>query len=1200
MPPYIFKRIALLGFAICYSVNVATAADPPNVVVFLMDDMGYGDSRVYNPAAKVAMPNLEAMAAKGMVFSDAHAPAAVCAPSRYSVLTGNYPWRGRLENGTWLFHQRSQIFPGQKTLGHLMQNAGYQTAFIGKVHLGGTVFSKTTGKPVKWKLDYQDIDFDRPTTETPASQGFDYAFELPQGIQGPPYIAFENGRLVGSAESLKIWEAGNYGNSIIPKTGFGSADWDSSMAGPTLTHEALEFINQHLQTNQKNGNRQPFFIHYCCQSCHIPHSPPLDLDGTPIKGVTGDPHLDILFEADVTLGKIVDRLRQSGELDNTLFLFTSDNGGLSRGRGKGQALGGHDSCAGLRGSKALIYEGGHRVPLIARWGDGTAAGSVIPPGSHSDAIIGLQDIYATLSELTRQALPVNQGLDSQSFFKILRGQTGAPSREFLMVQANNGKGPGQRLMKMLRQGNWKLITTKELEPKELYNLGDDLMEENNLIADPAQQTRVKIMQAELTRIRNGERSTPPLTLKQIESLPSPLSTSVNTLDLFAPQKSLLMKVKSEGTGQIKRQGEQWRVTGKSPLTVRFVPRDGEAWDISQWNLAGVPVETQNEGVTIIDAKLENSKPLGWSRHAVGLGVAPAGQPTMIGFIFPKFEATYDGPDIFRDQLAKPNGHRMHWRRFFPNDVRALKLEIRSSRDTIDLLIDNPILAWAKDAEVEKKLYQLPYLDALGQVRALEWPGKSRDANELRDSLKTELSRAADKPTNPEFTRYGGWASGPKLKATGHFRTQKHEGKWWLIDPDGHLFFSVGVCSAGFDSRTKVTPERRQANFFEWLPEWKDPLHQIGIPRRGKAEVNFAAMNYRRALGENWNSEARAGIHDRLRNWGINTLGTWADQSLQQDGRTPYTLIASMWWQSERHFPSPFRADFESDLRKILKKYQWAKDDPYCLGLFLGNELEWPDRFTPAIYSMDKTEPTKIWALDRLKEKHKDLIVLNKVWGTNFSKWSEVLESKSDSIPKAAFQDIDPLYFDFAQAYFSKTRKIINEMLPNKLYLGCRTHRGPNVLGRAALGHVDVFSVNVYDSKVRSSQVPDNIDIPVLVGEFHFGASDRGVPSPGLSGVWDQRQRGLAFANYLASALANPRYVGIHWFRWLDQSAAGRQDRENHQCGFVDVTGRSYTEFVDVVAQATQAMYPARASIDIPRLRVLESLIRPSDSANPPR
>ena len=152
---------------------------------------------------------------------------------------------------------------------------------------------------------------------------------------------------------------------------------------------------------------------------------------------------------------------------------------------------------------------------------------------------------------------------------------------------------------------------------------------------------------------------------------------------------------------------------------------------------------------------------------------------------------------------------------------------------------------------------------------------------------------------------------------------------------------------------------------------------------------------------------------------------------------------------------------------------------------------------------------------------------------------------------------------------------MNEVLPNKLFLGCRCHRGPNVLGRAAAGHADVFSVNVYDSTVRAWQVPANVDMPILAGEFHIGSVDRGVPSPGLASAWNQRQRGLAFSNYLSTALADPRFVGVHWFQWIDQSAAGRKDRENHQCGFVDVTGRSYPEFVHSVAHATQQMYQAR-------------------------
>ena len=210
-------------------------------------------------------------------------------------------------------------------------------------------------------------------------------------------------------------------------------------------------------------------------------------------------------------------------------------------------------------------------------------------------------------------------------------------------------------------------------------------------------------------------------------------------------------------------------------------------------------------------------------------------------------------------------------------------------------------------------------------------------------------------------------------------------------------------------------------------------------------------------------------------------------------------------------------------------------------------------------------------------KYATLVDLNKAWTTDFTDWKQVLREKPNPIPPAAKNDIEPLYKHFASIYFGKCKKVLNEVLPNKLYLGCRTVRSVEALGRGAAGHVDVFSANAYESQIRPWEVPLDVDMPILVSEFHFGAVDRGVPSPGLSASWDQRQRGLAFAHYLASALADPRFVGVHWFQWMDQSAAGRWDRENHQIGFVDVTGRAYPEFVKTVSQATAAMYPARRS-----------------------
>ena len=270
-----------------------------------------------------------------------------------------------------------------------------------------------------------------------------FTYSLPQGIQGPPYIAFRNGRLDGNPEDLIEWEPGSYGNSVIPTKGFGFKQWDSSAAGPNLIHEATGFIDRHVEAD----TGKPFFMHYCTESCHVPHTPPKTLAGKSCtRGKQEIAHLDMLLEADIQLGVLIDHLRAHGILENTLILFTSDNGGLSRGK-PGHKLLGHNSNAPLRGSKATIWEGGHRVPLIAHWGDGTRADSTIPPAATSPALVGLQDIFATLAELTGQTLRAEQGLDSQSFLPALLQQNPTHLRHELLVQANDGDGWGAKTCK---------------------------------------------------------------------------------------------------------------------------------------------------------------------------------------------------------------------------------------------------------------------------------------------------------------------------------------------------------------------------------------------------------------------------------------------------------------------------------------------------------------------------------------------------------------------------------------------------------------------------------------------------------------------------------------------------------------------------------------------------------------------------------
>ncbi len=669
---------------------------------------------------------------------------------------------------------------------------------------------------------------------------------------------------------------------------------------------------------------------------------------------------------------------------------------------------------------------------------------------------------------------------------------------------------------------------------------------------------------------------------------------VKTAELFSPQTTLTMKVKSSGSGKVERTGKQWHITGKAPLRVDFVPKENDKWNISAFRLVGVSILNQDSGVTTVEGRLNNDKATGWSLHAPGFAVAPKGEKATLGFPFPMPEDRYQGPDVFKGQLAKPNGHRVHWRQFYPEDVRAFTMEIKSSTGKVDLLLDDPFLAWPATAEMDRKLETMPYLDTLGQVRAVEWPGKAKNLMEASEALSAELAEAAKKAKQQKLSRFGGWLEGPKREATGHFRTEKLDGKWWLVDPEGYLFFSVGTCVAGNKTETAVTKKRIEAGFFEYLPDVKDDLYGVGRAKKKTTEiVNFLAMNYARSLGKDWEIQDRDGIHHRLRAWGMNTLGSWSDETLQKDARTPYTIIATPAWTAAnpKGFPAPFYDGFEEAMRATLESYAWAKNDPYFLGIFIGNELDWPDQFTPMIFEFEKLHSTKQWVLAILKKKYVSIEELNAKWMTSYTNWNEVLTAEPDAIPKAARDDIEPLYLEFTTTYFTKCKAAINAVLPHKLYLGCRTHRGPPVIGQGAAGQVDVFSMNMYDSRVRSPQLPPNIDMPVIASEFHFGAVDRGVPSPGLSNSWDQHQRGLAFCNYLASALADPRFVGVHWFQWVDQSAAGRPDRENHNCGLIDVTGRSYPEFVERISRATKAMYPARQQYSLTTEQILERLIQ---------
>lgn len=468
----------------------------PNILVVFTDDVGWGDAGCYNTNSKIPTPSIDRLAAEGMRFTHAHTPAALCSPTRYSMLTGNYPWRGRNRGGTWSYNKPSQMKLGQKTVAKLLKPAGYRSAMFGKAGTGGYWGMKPGQEPEH--------------TPAPIEWGFDYSYLIPRGHQALPLAFFENG--VVTTELV---------NDRAP-------GWDHGQVGNILLEKAIAFLDSH----QKDHADQPFYIHFCTDGAHVPYVPADTLAGKQLKGVTGmTEHTDMVYETDIMLGALIEALEQRGLRRNTLVIYTSDNGGLPRQRKMG-----HDAVAGLRGEKGYIYEGGHRVMFVASWPGHISAGAV------RHQLIGIHDIVATALDLAGVVIPKGQVLDAVSLAPVLLGQVddSSPVRQTMLVQSSLGRGAyadggakangpplknwkknknkketnkkkkkkkKDELAFAVYDGDWKLILHEKGRPAALFNLDQDLGEENNLIKQPDQKERISHMVSIFEKIRSSSHST---------------------------------------------------------------------------------------------------------------------------------------------------------------------------------------------------------------------------------------------------------------------------------------------------------------------------------------------------------------------------------------------------------------------------------------------------------------------------------------------------------------------------------------------------------------------------------------------------------------------------------------------------------------------------------------------------------------------
>lgn len=461
----------------------------PNVVLVLADDIGPGDIGFYHRqrtgrAEIIPTPNLDRLIAEGMRFDDAHSAASLCAPSRFGMLTGSYSYRNHKPYGVWAPWEKSGVDPKFTTTARIAKAAGYATAFFGKSGMGGGF--KESGVEEAVRAERHKLYDLAVRTRGPNQWGFDYALELPYGIQNQPFAFYENGAWMplnpDSSWKMIGPKQNGYENSRKHHDWkrIGDSNWDPKPVGGMLAGEAQDYIRRHTKASPD----QPFFIYYCSQAVHIPHTPPAELNGMKIAGSTPGPHGDMVRELDIQIGILIEALKEAGVYEDTLFLFTSDNGGLNADP-KAEKVG-HDPTNGWKGSKGWVDEGGHRVPLIARWP------GVIPPNSRSEALVTALDTVATLAAVTGQRIQRRQVMDSINLLPLLQQQPGARGHDVLVHYNKKGQAA-------LRQGDWKLhvfgMNLKNLQPTQLYNLADNPTEDDagNLIKDPEQKQRIARM-----------------------------------------------------------------------------------------------------------------------------------------------------------------------------------------------------------------------------------------------------------------------------------------------------------------------------------------------------------------------------------------------------------------------------------------------------------------------------------------------------------------------------------------------------------------------------------------------------------------------------------------------------------------------------------------------------------------------------------
>ena len=568
------------------------------------------------------------------------------------------------------------------------------------------------------------------------------------------------------------------------------------------------------------------------------------------------------------------------------------------------------------------------------------------------------------------------------------------------------------------------------------------------------------------------------------------------------------------------------------------------------------------------------------RISAKIGVLPH-LPTQV--IFPLH--MLDAQEIFMPRFPRQLKGTVMGSRLEPSEISELRLRIEPWEDPEfrpELTIRSFRLV--KDHPGPLSVLEQPVVDAFGQWTARDWPGKIRSEEQLHQRFDSLKQAAAGAAFPEEWSRYGGLKA-KRFGATGYFRTHHDGERWWLVDPEGCAFISMGVDCVRPWAEGMTSG---QEDLFEWLPAANEaPWAEAWGERRGQYLFDFSRANLIRAFGEQWRPEWEALTRGLMLGMAFNTVANWSDEAFARRSGIPYMIPMRDFPGTQqrlfRDFPDVFSDEYAANCRSFASQLEDYQDDPWLIGYFLSNEPHWAFGYHNLAFEMYATpapsatkQAFKAWISERYNG---DADAWSAAWGKDYTSFDALDALTLRDLPN---EQAGADFYAFSEVMVKKYIDVVCDAVeavdPNHLNLGMRYAWISSDLLYRAGERFDVFSINGYSAPgpPETAEIAARSGKPVMIGEYHFGALDAGLPASGIQGVASQDDRGRAYRYYLEQGFARPELIGIHYFQWLDQPVFGRFDGENYNIGLLDIAHLPYAPLAEAARSSHLRAYGVAA------------------------